>query len=269
VTEELQIRICGDSSLPTLVYLPGLHGDWTLIGAFQVALKGRVRFVVVTYPRSLTWSPNDYADAVDLMLQRSGIKTGWLLAESFGSQVAWAILSKSNKFFLVEGLVLAGGFVKHPWKWGPPLVRWLVRHTPKIIGRWLWKIYEAYSRFRHRHSPDALKLIDEFRDRRTDLDLQAMERRLASLDDYDPRPIACQTKLPVYYLAGLVDPLVPWFLVRRWLRLNCPGYRCGKTFLADHNVLATAAAGTADTVVAWMETRKKGCCRRSDVIFES
>jgi hypothetical protein len=52
--EELQLRIHGEATLPTLVYLPGLHGDWTLVGGFLRALGGRVRFVEMTYPRSLT-----------------------------------------------------------------------------------------------------------------------------------------------------------------------------------------------------------------------
>ena len=53
MAEELQLRIHGEASLPTLIYLPGLHGDWTLIGGFRHALGGRVRFVEVTYPRTL------------------------------------------------------------------------------------------------------------------------------------------------------------------------------------------------------------------------
>jgi len=53
MAEELQLRIHGEGSLPTLIYLPGLHGDWTLIGGFRQALAGRARFVEVTYPRTL------------------------------------------------------------------------------------------------------------------------------------------------------------------------------------------------------------------------
>jgi len=85
------------------------------------------------------------------------------------------------------------------------------------------------------------------------LDRQAMRYRLDLLEQYDPRPTARLTRLPVYYLAGLADPLVPWILVRWWLRKNCPGYRGGKTFLlADHNVLATAPVRAADQVVKWI-----------------
>src|SRR3954449_4592510 len=87
--ESLQIRIHGDASLPVLVYLPGLHGDWTLIGRFRRALRERVRFVEVTYPRTLDWSLDDYAAALEKVLRENGIESGWVIAESFGSQVVW------------------------------------------------------------------------------------------------------------------------------------------------------------------------------------
>src|SRR5258708_12593168 len=90
--EELQLRIHGSDSLPTLVYLPGLHGDWTLIGRFRNALAGRVRFVEVTYPRTLTWSLDDYAAGVETELSRRGVTRGWFLAESFTSQVLCPLL---------------------------------------------------------------------------------------------------------------------------------------------------------------------------------
>ena len=49
--EQLQLRIKGEASLPTLVYLPGLHGDGTLIGGFLRALGGRVRGQLAGAPR--------------------------------------------------------------------------------------------------------------------------------------------------------------------------------------------------------------------------
>ena len=92
MAEELQLRIHGDASLPTLIYLPGLHGDWTLIGGFRHALGDKVRFVEITYPRTLTWSLDDYAAAVETALAKNGITRGWLLGESFSSQVVWAMV---------------------------------------------------------------------------------------------------------------------------------------------------------------------------------
>jgi len=101
--------------------------------------------------------------------------------------------------------------------------------------------------------PETLDSIKEFVERRTELDRLAMRHRLVLLDEYDPRPVARQARVPVHYLAGLVDPLVPFPLVRWWLRRNCPGYRGGKTFwLADHNVLTTAPGRAAEVVLGWM-----------------
>ena len=265
MTEELQIRVHGDTSLPTLVYLPGLHGDWTLVSSFRAALKDRVRFVEMTYPRSLTWNIVDYSNTIENALLERGITRGWLLGESFGSQPAWPLLERQlhlendssppAKTFHVKGLILAGGFVKHPWRWGPSALRRIGRMTPMSVYRLELKIYAWYSRFRHRHAPEVLDTIQEFVARRTELDRQAMRHRLTLLDSYDPRAIARQTRVPIYYLAGSVDPLVPWPIVRLWLRKNCPSYQGGKTFwLADHNVLATSPARAADLVQQWMQS---------------
>jgi pimeloyl-ACP methyl ester carboxylesterase len=270
LTEELQIGVYGDDTLPTLVYLPGLHGDWTLITGFRLALAGRVRFVEVTYPRSLTCSIPDYVNDIEKGLLSHGINRGWLIGESFGSQFAWQLIAGNlpgkdfpssqpgEARFKVDGLILAGGFVKHPWKHGPALLRWIGEKTPMNAYRLELKVYAWYSRFRHRNTPATLKSMQEFVERRTDLDRQAMRHRLVLLDQNDPRPVARQTRLPVHYLAGLLDPLVPWPLVRWWLRKNCPGYRGGKTFwLSDHNVLATSPARAADLVVKWMKSQKR------------
>jgi pimeloyl-ACP methyl ester carboxylesterase len=259
MAEEVQLRIYGNDTQPTLIYLPGLHGDWTLVSGFRAALAGRVRFVEITYPRSLTWSIADYGSAIEKALLDSGVNHGWLLGESFGSQLVWQLvaghMSAQNKASLkVDGVILAGGFVKHPWKRGPGLLRRIGEMTSMKTYRIELKFYAWYSRFRHRGAPEAMADIGEFVQRRTELDRQAMRCRLALIDQYDPRPVARQTNLPVHYLAGLVDPLVPWPLVRLWLRKNCPGYRGGKTFwLSDHNVLAASPRRTADLVVKWMQ----------------
>src|SRR5258707_1150516 len=114
--EELQLRAHGADSLPTLIYLPGTHGDWTLVGNFRRALAGRVRFIEATYPRTLTWSVEEYAAAVEKGLADVEISTGWLLGESFSSVVVWEMIRRRR--FDVRGVVLAGGFVNHPIRFG-------------------------------------------------------------------------------------------------------------------------------------------------------
>src|SRR3982751_4900544 len=89
--EKVLLQVQGEASQPTLVYLPGLHGNWTLLGGFRKAIAGRVRLVEAWYPSSLKWSLEDYAAGVEAALAQQGITRGWLLGESFGSQVVWPI----------------------------------------------------------------------------------------------------------------------------------------------------------------------------------
>jgi pimeloyl-ACP methyl ester carboxylesterase len=252
--EELQIRIYGEASKPTLIYLPGLHGDWTLITSFRRALGNRARFAEITYPRSLTWSLDDYAEAVETALAEKGITGGWLLGESFGSQVVWPIVARRK--FQTDGVILAGGFVRHPLQWG-------VRLAEKFIGGISLSLltrlifgYARIARFRFRHSPETLATIDEFVARRTELDRQAATCRLRLVAQSDPCETARQSKAPVFLLTGILDPIVPWPFVFRWTRRHCTALRESKIiWQADHNVLGTAPQRSADQVCEWMQVK--------------
>jgi pimeloyl-ACP methyl ester carboxylesterase len=282
MSAELQIRIHGAASLPALVYLPGLHGDWTLVSSFRAAVAGCVRFVEFTYPRTVTWSLEDHAVAIESALLAHGIDRGWLLAESFGSQPAWQLIDRSlpsrsqgqsaptpnpqsairnpqfsagsHRSFQPEGLILAGGFVRHPVIPGVRVMRHLNAALPPWALRRLFRLYAGYARFRHRHAAETFDCLGEFvANRLAAGDQAAIVHRLDLIAGHDPSPIAGQIRLPVHYLAGLIDPLVPWPFVRRWLRRNCPGYRGGATILsADHNVLGTAPQVAARLVLGWM-----------------
>jgi pimeloyl-ACP methyl ester carboxylesterase len=249
--ELLQLRIHGDAALPTLIYLPGLHGDWTLIGAFRKAVAGKVRFVEVTYPRTLAWSLDDYAAAMEAALAQNGITGGWLLGESFGSQILWALVQRGK--FPAQGVILAGGFARHP-------MRWMVRLAEKSAGKMPLKLtiliifgFAKFARLRYRRSPETLANIDEFVRRRTPLDKQAAAHRLHLVAESDPREIASQTALPVFALTGILDPIVPWPPVRRWLKKNCPALRDYKIIrTADHNVLCTGTREAARQILEWM-----------------
>src|SRR5262245_17425603 len=94
---EVEVRVHGRDSLPTLVCLPGMHGDWTLVGSFRAAVAGRLRFVEVVYPRTPDASLDDCTRAIQSALRRHGIVGGWLLGESFGSQIAWQMIAHSAR----------------------------------------------------------------------------------------------------------------------------------------------------------------------------
>jgi pimeloyl-ACP methyl ester carboxylesterase len=249
--DELQFRITGDPSLATLLYLPGLHGDWTLVGSFKQALRGRVRLIETTYPRTLTWSLDDYAAAIHAGLAKQGISSAWVLAESFGSQVAWPLVAQ--KRLQIEGIVLAGGFVRHPMIWG---VRVAEKVTGGISMALLTRIlfgYARVARIRFRKSPEVRAGIQEFLERRTELDRQAATHRLGLIARHDPSTIARDPGVPVYAISGAIDPIVPWGFVRHWLRSQCTRLRDYRiVWTADHNVLGTGAEAAAEQVIRWL-----------------
>src|SRR5439155_25343217 len=109
------------------------------------------------------------------------------------------------------------------------------------------------ARYRYRKSPEVLGNLDEFIERRTELDLQAAQHRLHLIAENDPCRIAGNTQLPVYAITGSIDPIVPWPFVRRWLRRNCATLRDYKVLPgADHAVLATAPQRAAAQVLQWI-----------------
>lgn len=257
--ERLQLRVHGDSSLPTLIHLPGLHGDWTLLGPFRAALGGRARFVESTYPRRLDWSLDDYAGAIEAALLERGITSGWILGESFSSLVAWQFLARQQAperaaTFNVTGLILVGGFIRHPWPWAVRFAHSTSRIVSLKLLRHLCKLYGRAARRRYCDCPEVVAELDEFVERRTiEPDRQVITHRYTLIAQSDPRSIVCQTALPVYQLSGAWDPIVPWWQIRPWLRRHCPGHRAsGIIWSGGHNVLLSAPRKSADQIMSWV-----------------
>jgi len=256
MAEELQIRVHGTPFLPTLVYLPGLHGDWTLIGGFREALKGRARFVEFTYPRTLNWSLDDYAKAIERALDENEIASTWLLGESFGSQIVWSLLARGH--LKVEGVFLAGGFARHPLNWGVRFAEWFIGSIPWWGIRATLFLYSKLARLRFRGVPGTLAGVQEFITRRTELDRQAVVHRLRLIKANDPCEIAMKTTVPIYAITGFFDPIVQWWWVRPWMRQNCASLKGTRIFwAADHTVLATAAQAAAEQVSDWLGSRTR------------
>jgi len=252
--DDVTVRVHGPGEAPALVYLPGIHGDWTLVAGFRARVLPRVRFVDMSYPRTDAWTLEAYADAIARGLEAHGIRSAWVVAESWGSQPGWLLADRSRRGvgpFRVDGLVLAGGFVQHPWPWSVTRARHHFSTIPVARLQRGFGAYRLYARFRLRHAPETLADLDEFVARRTERDLRAAVHRLDLMEANDLRPLARAFPDPLYYLTGAADPVVPWPWVRRWLERNCPGYRgCRVLWRADHNVLN--GIGAAEQVLAWM-----------------
>lgn len=250
MSETLQIRVHGEAALPTLIYLPGLHGDWLLVTRFRLALAGRVRFVEFTYPNTETWGIGEFVSAVEGKLREHGIVSGWVLAESFGSQVAWPLLQSET--FRAEGLILAGGFVKHPWPVAVRATEWLLRRLPLALLTAVVSSYAVVARWRFKQHPEVMGALREFRARWGEPLRRAAAHRTHLVAINDPRPLARAASLPVFSLTGAWDPVVPWLPVRGWLRRECPGWRGDRVvWTADHNVLSTGTPAAAAQVLAW------------------
>lgn len=241
----VSIRI-HDGAGPTVIYLPGIHGDWGLIGAFRRALDGRVRFVEFAYSKDEV-ALERLAELVHAELTAHGVTSGWLLGQSFGSQVGWALMARG---FQADGVVLAGGFVKHPWPWGARLFQALLSAVPSGIVNPAYQAYTVACNTVARRGPEEAEELLAFARQRGSREWAAMSWRLSLIAASDPRATARAMRGPVHYLGGMIDPLVPWPLVTRWLKRECPGYE-GETILpyADHNVLGSAPRECAERVL--------------------
>lgn len=234
---------------PALVYLPGLHGDWGLVGQFRRELGPGPRFVEFAYPKARV-PLEELAAGVRAALEREGVADAWLLGQSFGSQVAWEVLRQG---YSARGVILAGGFVKHPWPWGVALMRAVMGGVPASVIKPVYSAYSAACNALARRDAAFAREIMDFAARRGEPEWRAAAWRLNLIAASDPRPVARRATIPVHYLGGGVDPLVPWPLVTRWLRRECPGY-AGEAILpfADHNILGSRPRESAALVRRWV-----------------
>ncbi|HEY1172523.1 MAG TPA: alpha/beta hydrolase [Verrucomicrobiae bacterium] len=253
--ESVRIRIHDSLTLPTLIYLPGTHGDWSVITGLRNKLIPQFCFVEITYPRTVTWTLADYAEHIRKALKENGITRGWLLGESFGSQVAWLLANETDTGFQCQGIILAGGFGRHPLPWAVSMASKGFTRFMADEGR-VRRAMKNYARYVHRfyeQTPETASSVEMFIQRRTPEDAQAAVHRLRLIQGHAPAELVRRTQVPVFSLSGVWDQLVPWFVVTPWLKCHCPGYRDSKLILkADHNVLFSAPTKSARTIQEWL-----------------
>ena len=153
-----------------------------------------MRFVEVTYPRTLTWSLEDYAAGVEGALAEHGIRAGWLLGESFSSQVVWPLVARGR--FHARGVILARGFVRHPAPWIVPRAERITTGLPLPLLRRMLAGYARVARIRFWRSPETLAGIGEFISRWTELHRQAAAHRLRLIAQNDPCSLAREVRPP-------------------------------------------------------------------------
>jgi pimeloyl-ACP methyl ester carboxylesterase len=252
-------RVHAKEGCPTLAYLPGIHGDWTLFASFRQMASAGFQVIEFTYPRRLDWNLEDYARAVEEKLMAEGVREAWILAESFGSQVAWELLRRRTaglSKLTICGVILAGGFVKHPACWMVRAAERFFGATPRAFWKGAFWAYAKVGALRHRNAPETAACLREFVARRTDQDLKAIQRRLCLIAENDPRWAAAQSGPPIFMLAGAIDPIVPAWPVWRWLSKNTPDFAGVRiVWPADHNVLGTAPAKALEQIGRWVASK--------------
>src|SRR5205814_289092 len=135
----------------------------------------------------------------------------------------------------------AGGFVRHPVCWGANLARWCGDRMPLELIRFLLLGYAKVAAWRFRGDAQTASSIRDYIARFSEQTRKAATHRLHLVATNDPSPTPRQMDVPLFSLAGFWDPIVPWLLVRPWLKRNCPALREYRLLLsADHNVFGTA-----------------------------
>lgn len=243
----------GDPHGHVLVYLPGLHGDFTLIRSFRERILPSTAFVEFAYPVDGNPSLRELADAIHDALEHLQVGDVTLLAESFGSQVAWAMIARPRETIRYRRLILSGGFVQYPWLGGVHLARAMVT-TVGPGANLLLESFPLYGRLLYEPRPGLAHDLSCFVESRSRIeDRQAIHHRLGLITTADFRPVAARTTLPVHHLTGVFDPIVPWYPVQRWLQRHCPGYQGTVRFhTSDHAVLVSRPTAAARLIKSWM-----------------
>jgi pimeloyl-ACP methyl ester carboxylesterase len=249
--EQIEYQVSGPNDLPKLIYLPGLHGDWSLLSGFRANVYGSVQLIEMRYPNTRSWTINDYSNAIMKILFDINVNSGFILAESFGSQVAWALLANGYK---PKAVILAGGFVRYPFISILKNVKLIFRAIPYSILRIMLKAYALISRLRYLNARENFDNMTEFLRLRTDENRLAACHRLELIKRCDFRDMISHTDIPIFYLSGFWDPIVPWPFVISWLKDNCNSFCASKILInADHLVLATAPKDSANLIINWIK----------------
>jgi 3-oxoadipate enol-lactonase len=250
-------QVTGPEEHPPLVYLPGVHGDWTPLGRARSLLNESFQLVEAAYPRVAHWSLADFSQALESLLDALKLDSVHLVGESFGSLVAWEFgLTHPRR---VRSLALVGGF-SHP----PSRTAGLAKHALSLVPTALFEtgvdMYVAHKNRRGepRHPPG--EGVPPYAAVRTASGRRATANRMRLIQRTDFRPLLSQVAFPVRYIGGEKDRLVPVQRELRTLQQHLPAI-CnfqGRVLPgAPHMIIVSHPEQTVEHLAEWVSQAER------------
>jgi pimeloyl-[acyl-carrier protein] methyl ester esterase len=219
-----------------LVLLPGIDGTGILFEPLIRALPPELSPVVQCYPgdRLLGY------EELELLVQSSLPKTEpyIILGESFSGPLALRIAAKNPPG--MKGVILSATFISNPLRYFP-------RACSRLIGPFVFSYWPPYLRLRARFTgfsaPALFELVERSHKKVTPSVQAARARAIINVNAEAALSACC---VPILYLAGASDRLVPEHNVRRIRSIN-PRVRVA-VLESSHMVLQTAPQEAANVI---------------------
>jgi pimeloyl-ACP methyl ester carboxylesterase len=223
-----------------LVLLPGLDGTKILFRPFLEALPSWIEPRCLEYPPD---GPHDYAALLPRVRDAcAGLDEFVVLGWSFSGPLA--VMLAAERPAGLRGVVMCASFLEMPWPWLSWLFRATIRWTAHLFPL-TSKVLAVTGRY---ESPDLRRDKLETWKRVT---AGALAARSRAVLDVDAREAARCCAVPLLYLAGSSDVVVPRWNVAT-LKAAAPHARV-VTIRGPHLALRTNAQAAAAAVVEFIE----------------
>jgi pimeloyl-ACP methyl ester carboxylesterase len=255
---KLIFQVSGPINSPLVIYLPGIHGDWTPLEAARDALTDHVRLVEVEYPKEPDWDMARYAHSVKELLDAFGVEKAHFVAESFGSLVAWEFALQ--EMHRVQSLILVGGFTSTPGA----LKTLAAKAGLNLVPTGLFETaVEWYSRSKGRrktlfHEHEG---VQPYSSLQTPKGLKGLVNRLAHVHKANYIPQLDTMQFPVRYIGGDRDPIIPVAGEISILHKSLPQESAFESHLipgAGHMIIASHPDETTSAICDWIREISTG-----------
>ena len=250
---ELVHQISGPEDAPAMVYLPGVHGDWTANESARTHLSRETRLIEVAYPRNAAWTLADFSNALRRLLDRLNLTSVHVAGESFGSLVAWETAFGHPE--LIKSLLLVGGFAQPPAYRVATSAKWALRGMPTFVLETGIDIYVYYKDLKGERRLGRRSGVSPYPAVRTRKGKLATASRMGIIERTDVRERLHRLQQPVRYIGGDSDSVIGVHRELSTLRQHLPPHCEFKSELiqdAPHAIIASHPEHTARTLTRWI-----------------